>query len=147
MNDRPLFIEREFNGAATKIWDALTKNEQLKKWYFQIPEFKPVVGFEFQFAAKVREDVEYVHLCRIIEVIPGKKIAYTWRYDHYPGNSIVTFELFPEGEKTKVILSHTGLESFAAAGPDFSRESFTGGWTYILGKSLKAFLESAPAEV
>jgi uncharacterized protein YndB with AHSA1/START domain len=147
MDNKPLLIEREFDAPVTQIWDALTRNDMLKKWYFQIPDFKPVVGFEFSFSAKPREDVEYVHLCRVIEVIPGKKIAYTWRYESYPGNSIVTFELFPEGNKTKLTLTHTGLESFASAGPDFSKESFTGGWTYILDKSLKGFLESAPAEV
>jgi uncharacterized protein YndB with AHSA1/START domain len=147
MNNKPLLIEREFNAPIAKIWDALTKNELLKKWYFQLPDFKPVEGFEFQFTAKAREDVEYVHLCRVIEVIPGRKIAYTWRYDGYPGNSIVTFELFPEGNKSKLTLTHTGLDSFASAGPDFSKESFTGGWTFILDKSLKGFLESEPVGV
>ena len=27
-------------------------------------------------------------------MVPAKKIAYTWRYDGFPGDSTVTFELF-----------------------------------------------------
>jgi uncharacterized protein YndB with AHSA1/START domain len=114
----------------------------MKEWYFQIAEFKPVVGFEFQFIGKTDENKEYLHLCKVTEVVPGKKLAYSWRYDGLPGNSIVTFELFAEGEKTRLKLTHTGIESFAIGGPDFVKENFVQGWTYILDKSLMGHLKA-----
>jgi len=74
-------------------------------------------------------------------VIVGKKLVYSWRYDGYEGNSIVTFELFEEGNTTRVKLTHAGLETFPKDKPDFARESFVKGWTYIIGTSLKDFVE------
>src|SRR5258706_4013035 len=142
MSNQPFVIERLFDVPVTKVWDALTKNEQLKKWYFQLPDFKPVVGFEFTFSGGADDQHLYQHLCKVVEVIPGKKLAYSWRYDGYPGSSIVSFELFEEGEKTKLRLTHTGLETFDQANPDFATKNFKEGWTSILDKYLKGFLEA-----
>jgi uncharacterized protein YndB with AHSA1/START domain len=112
----------------------------MDQWYFDIDDFKPEPGFEFQFRGQDK-GVEFLHLCKITEVIPLKKISYTWTYDKYPGNSTVSFELFEEGEKTKLRLTHTGLETFPQDNSSFSRESFTMGWTEIIGKMLKNFVE------
>jgi uncharacterized protein YndB with AHSA1/START domain len=87
-----------------------------------------------------------LHLCKITEVVIGKKLSYSWRYDGYEGNSFVTFELFPEGNKTRLKLTHKGLETFPINNPDFAKENFIDGWTYITGTSLKEFLEKAPVE-
>lgn len=53
----------------------------------------------------------------------------------------MTFELFEEGDKTRLKLTHEGLETFPADKPDFARESFAAGWTQIVGSSLKEFVE------
>jgi len=143
MSNQPFVIEREFDAPVSKVWDALTNNEQMKKWYFKLPEFQPVAGFEFQFIGGAEGHTQYNHLCKVTEVIPGKKIAYSWRYEGYPGISVVSFELFEKGNKTKLKLTHSGLESFAAAGPDFGQEKFAEGWTQILDNSLRGFLEEA----
>ena len=83
----------------------------------------------------------YLHLCKITEVIPGKKLTHSWRYDGYAGNSFVTFELFDEGSKTRVKLTHAGLETFPKENPDLARHNFEVGWTDIIGRSLKEFVE------
>lgn len=142
MNNHPLEIERLFDAPVSKVWDALTLNEQMKKWYFQIQEFKPEVGFEFGFIGKTEVGIEYLHLCKITEVLPLKKLVYSWRYDGLPGISFVSFELFEEDKKTRLRLTHSGIESFASGGRDFSKENFSGGWTYILDKSLKDYLKA-----
>jgi uncharacterized protein YndB with AHSA1/START domain len=138
--EHPIIVERTYNISINKAWNAITNNEEMKKWYFDLAEFKAKVGFEFQFVGGT-EAKKYLHLCKVIEVIPGKKIAYSWRYDGYLGNSIVTFELFEEKDKTRLRLSHEGLETFPDDNPDFARTNFVEGWTYIAGTSLKNFLE------
>ncbi len=140
MNTTPVIVERTLNAPVKKVWEALTDNDQMRKWYFDISSFKPQLGFEFQFEGS-SEQQTYVHLCKITEIVPEEKLQYSWRYANYPGNSLVTFELFPEGDdKTKIKLTHEGLESFPEGG-DFSKESFTNGWNHIIGKSLKDFVE------
>ena len=141
MNYSPYVIERTYNANIAKVWKALTNKDDMKLWYFDLPEFKPEVGFEFQFKGGKDENHQYLHLCKVTDVVPGKKLTYSWRYDGYEGNSFVTFELFTEGDKTRLILTHAGLESFPTSEPDFAKENFVEGWTYILGTSLKEFAE------
>jgi len=75
-------------------------------------------------------------------VIPQKKIAYTWRYAGEEGDSLVTFELFADGDKTRLSLTHEGLETFPKL-PAYVRANFEAGWTNIIGSSLKQFVEKA----
>ena len=49
-----------------------------------------------------------------MEVIPEKKLKYGWRYNGYAGNSFVTYDLSAEDEKTKLTLTHQGIETFPA---------------------------------
>ena len=141
MNNESFVIERTYNAPIEKVWKALTDKQQMKQWYFDIAEFKPEVGFEFTFTGG-SEEKKYTHLCKVLEVIPNKKLSYSWRYKDYEGNSVVMFELFDEGEKTRLKLTHTGLETFPQVSKDFSKESFMQGWTHIIGTSLKNFVEN-----
>ena len=134
-------IERTFNAPVSKVWKAITDKEQMKQWYFDIDNFKPVLGFEFQFSGQGKEGTDYLHLCKITDVVVEKKITYSWRYDGLKGNSLVTFELFEEGDKTRLKLTHDGLETFFMNGPDFAKESFIQGWTELIGNLLPKFLE------
>jgi len=139
MKTEPFVIERTYNVSIDKVWQAITDKEKMKQWYFDLKEFKPEVGFEFQFSGGTPEQT-FLHLCKITEVVQGKKLTHTWTYDGYPGESFVTFELFAEGDKTRLKLTHAGLETFPAQ-PAFARTNFEKGWTDIIGRSLKEYLE------
>jgi uncharacterized protein YndB with AHSA1/START domain len=132
-------VERTFDAPITRVWKALTDVNEMRQWYFDLKEFKPEVGFEFEFVVE-HEGTTYHHLCRVTEVIPQQKIAYTWRYKAEPGDSLVTFELFDEGKKTRVKLTHTGIETFPKT-PAYARKNFEAGWTAIIGSELKQFVE------
>jgi uncharacterized protein YndB with AHSA1/START domain len=139
MNKEPFVIERTYDAPVDKVWQAITDKDKMKQWYFDFAEFKPEVGFEWQFYGGT-EEKQYLHLCKITEVIPGKKLSHTWKYEGYPGDSLLTFELFAEGDKTRLKLTHEGLHTFPADDPNFARESFSAGWNYIIGKSLEEYL-------
>jgi uncharacterized protein YndB with AHSA1/START domain len=140
MKAEPVIIERVFDAPADKIWEALTDKEQMKQWYFNIPEFNPEAGFEFSFEGG-KDEKTYVHLCKVTEVITGQKLTYSWRYEGYNGNSFVTFELHPEGDRTRLRLIHEGIETFPPSNPDLAKENFAEGWEHIIGSSLKEFVE------
>jgi uncharacterized protein YndB with AHSA1/START domain len=135
-----VIIERTFNAPVARVWKALTDVDEMRQWYFDLNEFKPEVGFEFEFVVE-HEGMTYHHLCRITESIPQKKIAYTWRYKDEAGDSLVTFELFAEGDKTRLKLTHTGLDTFPKTRA-YARENFEKGWTQIIGTELRQFIES-----
>ena len=139
-NQQPFVIERTYNAPILLVWKAISNKAEMKKWYFDLAEFKPEIGFEFSFEGGP-DDKKYLHLCKVTEAIPPKKLAYSWRYDGYEGNSVVTFELFDEGSKTRLRLTHSGLETFPKNNPDLAKENFVAGWTEIIGISLKNYLE------
>jgi uncharacterized protein YndB with AHSA1/START domain len=138
--EQPIIIERTYHAPVAKVWKALTDKTLMKEWYFDLAEFKAECGFEFSFLGGP-DGRSYKHLCKVVEVEEGKKIAYTWRYEGYEGDSLVSFELFEEGENTRVKLTHEGLETFPASNPDLAKHNFVQGWTEIIGTSLKNYLE------
>jgi uncharacterized protein YndB with AHSA1/START domain len=134
----PIVLERVYNARPEMIWKALTEKDRMQDWYFKLAEFKAEPGFEFRFEVE-HEGHHYIHLCKVKEVIPGEKISYTWRYEGQPGDSLVSFELFPQGSQTKVRLVHEGLDTFPKL-PEYDKKNFLQGWTHILGTSLKQYL-------
>lgn len=141
-----VIVERTLNAPVARVWKALTDVDQMREWYLPcwrndlgFKQFKAEVGFEFEFVVE-HEGHSYHHLCQITEVTPERKLAYSWRYKGEPGNSLVTFELSPEGEKTRLKLIHTGIETFPKK-PAYGRENFETGWTRLIGTDLKQFVE------
>ncbi|QQL49598.1 SRPBCC family protein [Mucilaginibacter ginkgonis] len=141
MEAQPFVIEHTMDAPADKVWEAITDKDEMKQWYFDLAEFKPEVGYKFEFTGG-SEDKTYLHKCEVLEVERGAKLSHTWTYDGYSGYSIVSWLLTPYGKATRVKLIHTGLETFPKE-KDFARESFSQGWNYIVGKSLPDFLEKA----
>jgi len=141
MKTQPFVIERTYDAPVATVWKALTERDRMKQWYFNLAAFKAEVGFEFRFFGEGSQGDNYLHRCTVTAVEPQKKLAYSWRYDGFEGNSLVTFELFDEGGKTRLRLTHEGLETFPADNPDFAKENFEKGWTEIIGSGLKKYVE------
>lgn len=135
-----MIIEHTINASIEKVWKAITDRDEMAQWYFDPVTFKPEVGFEFQFEGGTPER-SYLHLCQVTDVIEGRRIQYSWRYDQYPGHTVVTFDLFPEGDMTRVKITHEGLETLPHDNPDFAINNFQQGWTDIIGVELKKFVE------
>ena len=140
-NDEPIIVEQTFPLSINTVWKAITEIDQMRQWYFEnIPSFEPDVGFETQFNVRC-EGRDFLHLWKVTEVVPKQKITYSWKYDSYPGDSFVTFELFEEDNLTTIRLTHQVQESFPEDIPEFAREGCVEGWTYFIRKSLKEYLE------
>ncbi|MFB6319617.1 SRPBCC domain-containing protein [Saccharicrinis sp. FJH54] len=134
----PLIKEFIYNAATKKVWQALTDKSMLQKWYFpQIQSFEPKVGFTFTFDD---DHDRYRKIWIVTQITTGKTFAHSWSYNGYPGKSEVIFDLFPENNKTRLRVTHTGLESFPDD-PHFNRERFEWGWNSLLGQNLKHLLE------
>ena len=138
--NEPLIVEQAFTSSVDNVWKAITDVSLMRQWFFEnIPSFKPEEGFTTKFNVHANNN-DYLHLWRLTEVVPEKRITYNWRYGGYPGDSFVTFELSRQGDQTKLRLTHTGIESFPQDNPDFSRESCREGWRYFICQRLKVFL-------
>ncbi len=65
-----------------------------------------------------------------VEVVPDEKVVFTFGWDepHHPipaGSTVVEITLIPEGERTRVRLTHRGL-------PDDAVTDHVAGWDYYL---------------
>lgn len=139
--DKLIVVEQTFDCSVEALWNSLTDIEEMRKWYFEnIPDFKPLVGFETQFNVQ-SEERNFLHKWKVIEVEFLKKIKYTWEYGEYPGKSTSEFEILDEGNETKLKLTVEVLEDFPDDVPEFRRESCIGGWEYFLKGRLKDYLK------
>ncbi len=141
MSNKSIIVERVFDADITLVWKALTEKELMKQWYIEVKEFKTVVGFKFDFWAGEEGGKQWKHLCEITEVMPEKKLTYSWKYDGYSGMSYVTFELFEEKNGTRLKLTHTGVDTFPGDIPELAAHNFERGWNTLVNVSLRAFLE------
>jgi len=141
MEDKNLVVERLFKVDRKLVWQAITEKELMKQWYFDLEEFHAVVGFRFEFMGGEPNGKQWKHLCEITEVIPENKLTYSWKYEGYEGISFVTFELFDEGNNTRLKLTHRGIDSFPAGIPELAIHNFEQGWDHIINISLNEFLE------
>jgi uncharacterized protein YndB with AHSA1/START domain len=137
----PFVIERIYPAPAERVWKAITNENEVRQWFVEFSGFKPEVGYEFTHKA-FEGGVAMLLLFKIIEVVHGKRLSYSWRYEGYEGSSTVTIELFKEGASTKLRLTHAGLDTFPKL-PAFAKENYSKGWTHFIGVSLPSFLETA----
>ena len=100
-SDPPIIVEQTFQTSPELLWNAIATQKEMVQWYFEnIPAFVASVGFETQFPVHSNDRV-FTHIWKVTEVIPGKKISYNWTYIEYPGEALVTFELFEDGKQSK----------------------------------------------
>ena len=112
------------------------------QWFFDnIPAFQAEAGFETQFNVDAGER-HFYHLWKIIEAIPEHKIVYDWQYQGLPGAGKVTFEIFEDGDGSRIRVTTEGVESFPQDIPEFTRESCEEGWKYFIQENLKNYLEA-----
>jgi len=96
------------------IWDYLTKPELLSQWLME-NNFQPIVGYEFQFNAKPKVKIGFdgIIYCKVLEIIPFKRLSYTWKGGPNPNkitlDSVVTWTLNAKDNGTELTLEQTGF--------------------------------------
>jgi uncharacterized protein YndB with AHSA1/START domain len=137
---KPIIVTKLFNAKIEDVWSALTDAVKLNKWYFPVKNFELEVGKTFTFYES-EEGTRFFHSCTFLQIFPEKILEYTWTHPNDSKcSSIVKWELKSNDQKTSVTLTHSGVEKFADAGPEFSVSNFEMGWEAILKTMLRNFL-------
>jgi len=140
VRSEPIIVEQSFSVQPDAVWQAITNPELMRRWYFeQIEDFRSEVGFETQFDIEVGGRI-FRHQWKVTDVVPGKSITYTWRYEGFSGLGTTEWKLSKTDEGTKLVLTSTGIESFSQDIPEFTRESGQAGWEYFIRQRLPNFL-------
>lgn len=118
-----------------KVWHALTDSSLLAKWVMA-NDFKPVVGYKFQFRTEPSKRWNGIVDSEVLVVEEHRRLSYTWIT---AGEStIVTWSLKAVGETTHLSLEHTGFKSESL--------SYTGakyGWVKMVGDLEQVLLEES----
>lgn len=137
----PLAISETYNVPIEKLWKAITDKEEMKVWYFDIPNFKLEKGLVFEFY-EPGEEKKYLHRCEILDFETNSFLKHTWTHPEFSnGITEVLWELEEKNDKTNLKFTHSGLEKMADAGDEFQRKNYEEGWKYNLDVSLRQFLE------
>jgi uncharacterized protein YndB with AHSA1/START domain len=97
------------------VWDHLTRSELLAQWLME-NDIQPVVGHKFQFRAKPAVEIEFdgIVYCEILEVIPLKKLSYSWKCSPTDSghkiNTIVVWTLASKDNGTELSLHQAGFK-------------------------------------
>jgi uncharacterized protein YndB with AHSA1/START domain len=141
MDKQKVVKESTIQAPIMTVWKAITDADELSQWFFEIAEFRAEVGYEFKLVGE-KDGKSYPTSCKIIEVVEGEKLVFTWRYDDIPGEQLVSFELFDLGEQCKFRVTHSGLERMLADNDEFDIDDTIEGWE-IITKQLKQLIEGS----
>jgi uncharacterized protein YndB with AHSA1/START domain len=131
-----LRLEREFAATPEEVFDAWTNPEVLARWWAARPTWtSPGCEVDLRvggrYVLRMRDDESGdVHAVGGVyrEVDRPRRLVYTWAWQGaeglHPGHeSLVTVDFVPRGDRTAVLLEHSGLAS------EESRTRHGAGWT------------------
>src|SRR5690242_9528094 len=80
-----------FPHPAEMVWEYLTNAELMAQWLMK-NDFQPIVGHEFQFRTNPIPslDIDGIMYCTVLEIIPFKKLSYSWKAG--PGGGKITLD-------------------------------------------------------
>ena|SRR5690242_7243515 len=113
------------------IWEYLTKSELMELWLMK-NDFQPVVGHNFQFKTNPLPNLNFdgIVYCKVLEIIPNKKLVYSWKGGPRPGeismDLIVEWTLTEKNNGTELDLVHSGFKEGFEDVPIFS--AMESGW-------------------
>jgi len=136
-------IKRIINAPRERVYAAWTDPAELQRW-FGPEEVRTIkiaadvrVGGKYRWDLVKQDGEEWACLGEYRELIPGRKIVFTWKWDDDEAwknhDSVVTVELSDRDGGTEVKLTHEKLPS------EESRDRHNEGWNSVLDR-LEKFL-------
>jgi uncharacterized protein YndB with AHSA1/START domain len=145
-------LERELDAPVDKVWRYLTEADLRREWFMGGTDARESGEFELlnDHDNLSDEDVPYpenyaefkgrVWNERVIRFEPPRLLETTFMGGK---NGNVTYELFPDGDRTRLVLTHSGIQSGTGA------QDFGSGWNSHLtvlheklaGRSIRNFWE------
>lgn len=126
-----------YEQSPNEVWDYLTQAELIALWLMP-NNFLLELGHEFQFTTKPMPtlNLDGIMHCKVIEIVPMKKLSYTWKGGS--GNGIFTLDTIVEWtlevlkNGTQLKLKHSG---FSENNTDIFI-GMTDGWLKLVEKMI-----------
>ncbi|MEE9312080.1 MAG: SRPBCC domain-containing protein [Planctomycetota bacterium] len=133
-------MERILNASTARVYEVLTKAEHIPAWYgpsdaykIKIHHWDCKVGGTYRVEFNTPEGENHIVVGEFKELRPNEKVSYTWSWEGQPPmDTLVTFKLTADGDKTKLDLLHDGFPS------EEPRDHHTMGWTGSMDRLEKS---------
>lgn len=106
-------VERTLSAPPERVFAAWTDPAILRRWYCPNPDLPLEVTADVRVGGRYRVDMgggRFVAEGEYTELVPGRVVAFTWRWTTSDAVSAVRVELSPTPEGgTRLVLVHTGL--------------------------------------
>lgn len=139
---KDIVIKWHLPHSAEKVWNCLTTPELIEQWLMK-NNFQPVVGHRFNFHTKPIPKMGFdgIVYCEVMEVVPFKRLVYTWKGGASPDNlsldTILIWTLTPREGGTDLLLEHKGFKGFK----NYITSIFMGsGWRKHISRRLISIL-------
>ena len=137
-----LRLERTIAAPREKVFAAWTQAEAVVRWFAPgaayrcaVPVLEPRPGGVYRI--EMAHSGGNVHFVGGVyrEVVPPSRLVFTWGWEKNPerGETLVTVELFEDGPRTRLVLTHELFPSVEV------RDSHATGWTGGLDHLVKMF--------
>ncbi len=134
--------EITINASPSRVFKAITDPQQLTQWFPDVISIEPKIGGKISFKAfepnsDNSENKDHVVEGIIIELEEDKKLAYTWSpsdIPDFPPTKVVWFLEEIQKEKTKVIITHSGILD------EVSKKPYDERWDWF-AQGLKTFTD------
>lgn len=131
-----IVVDAVFPHAPETIWKALTNGELMGRWMMAPTGFEPVEGAHFTFRTTSAGLWDGTIHCRVLEVRPNERLAYTWKGGHEANvgygsllDTVVTWTLSRVENGTRLRLVHSG---FVLPRNDTAYENMGEGWKKVV---------------
>src|ERR1700737_1824125 len=139
-SERFIKFSTRVKAPAPAVFAALTSPTELTKWFPSkaVSDLRPGGKYTYTFVNKANPSAPTEKAGEFNEVVPNKKVSYSWPVDGDAALTTVEFTLTDLGGETEVALAHTGFGD----GPesDAPYDSHTHGWTVFM-TNIKTVLE------
>lgn len=135
---KDIVLDEVFPHAAATVWKALTSAQLIGRWLMQPTGFEATEGKAFTFQTTPGGSWDGVIHCRVLEVVPNRRLVYAWKGGHEnntgygaPLDTIVTWSLTPVEAGTRIQLVHAG---FVMPRNESAYTVMSGGWKKVVRK-------------
>jgi len=146
---RSIVVEEEFPHPPALLWRVISDSGMMAKWIMPPTGFAPIVGQDFTFQTTAAGAWDGTIRCRVLEVKPNEKLAYSWAGGDEGNvgygsrlNTIVTLTLTPTATGTRLKVEHAGFE---LPRNNVAYENMSGGWKTVVGRLNAAVAETGGA--
>jgi uncharacterized protein YndB with AHSA1/START domain len=134
-------LTRTYPHPRAKVWRAITEPPLMERWLMRPEGFAAVVGTRFKLVAKPQPGWRGYVDCEVLEVVPERRLRFSWVGDENRAPMTVTFSLEDDGSHTRFRLQHVGFEGLS--GWFLAKLMMGPGWKKMLAQRLPAALDQA----